>query len=189
MDDQTIDPVVEETDVEEAPEEAPAPTDDINELKARLQRLEEKSITQRERTRVLKQELDKARKAAAPKEPVPKKSSELDDTALDYLDLKGISEAEDLAIIQRHIDRTGETVRQALKDDYVQSKLATNKQKREVQAATPSSTKRSGSPLGDVEAAIAKYEQSKELPENFELRKAVVNALYERSNNNKPAWK
>src|SRR3990167_5258743 len=47
------------------------------------------------------------------------KTDELDESQLNYLELKGYSEDDDINVIQRHVQRTGETVRQALKDDYV----------------------------------------------------------------------
>lgn len=52
---------------EEVEEETPAPTEDPAELKARIQRLEEKAIAQRERTRILRQELAKKTRSDAPK--------------------------------------------------------------------------------------------------------------------------
>lgn len=182
---------VETTEVEETEEETstPEPTDDINELKARLQRLEEKSITQRERTRLLKQELEKARKAAAPKEPEAKKTGELDETALDYLDLKGISDDDEIAIVQKVMERTGQTVRQALKDEYVQSKLEAIRKEKEVKNATPSGTKRSSaSQQNDLALAVSKFKQSGQLPDDFKLRTEVVNFIAEESNGNKPRW-
>lgn len=115
-------------------------------------------------------------------------TGELDETQLDYLDLKGISETEDLKIIERHVQRTGETVRQALKDEYVKSKLDANKVQRDVKNATPGSTKRGGNQVNDVASALAKFEQTGELPTDFELRSKVVNAKVDKSNTNKPGW-
>jgi hypothetical protein len=118
------------------------------------------------------------------------KTGELDETQLDYLDLKGISETEDIDIIQAVMKRTGQTVRQALKDEYVQTKLKANSEKRAVAAAMPSGTKRSGAGAGmGLEAAIAKYEQTGEYPSDFELRTQVVNAMVERSTTSNPPWR
>ena len=120
---------------------------------------------------------------------VEKKSNELDETHLAYLELKGISEDDDIKVIERHINRTGESVREALKDDYIISKLAANKEKREVKDATPSSTKRSGSgQSNDVASALAKFEQTGELPQDFKLASAVTNAVIDKANKNKPSW-
>lgn len=119
-----------------------------------------------------------------------KKSGELDDTALDYLDLKGITEDEDIQIVETVVKRTGMTVRQALKDDYVIKKLEFNKAAREVKDATPSATKRSsGGQSNDLQSAIARYEATGEYPKDFELRDKVVDALMKRSSNNAPTWR
>lgn len=123
---------------------------------------------------------------------VKQKTGELDETQLDYLDLKGISESEDIKVLEGIMQKTGMTVRQALKDDYVIKKLEYNKAQREVKEATPSSTRRSSGGGGnDLSLAIAKYEQSgyKELPSDFALRSAVVNAIADRMNPNKPTWR
>lgn len=119
------------------------------------------------------------------------KTGELDDTQLDYLDLKGISEAEDIKIVEDIVKKTGMTVRQALKDDYVLKKLGDNKANREVKDATPGVSKRGGGNQGtDLAIALAKYESSgyKELPKDFALRSAVINATANKQNPNKPSW-
>ena len=116
-------------------------------------------------------------------------TGELDETTLDYLDLKGITETEDIKEIEKVIAKTGMTARQALKDEYVISKLKSNKETREAKAAVPSNTKRSGSSASDnLELAIAKYERTGELPKDFALRSAVINAKVEQENTNKPFW-
>ena len=118
------------------------------------------------------------------------KTGELDDNALDYLDLKGVTESEDIKIIEDIVKKTGMTVRQALKDDYVVAKLETNKKAREVANATPSATKRgSGSSAQDVDSAITKFELTGELPADYELRSAVVNKMEEKTNKSLPSWK
>ena len=116
------------------------------------------------------------------------KTGELSETQLDYLELKGISEDTDLQIIERHVQRTGETVREALKDDYVIAKLEANKEKRDVKDATPSSTKRTGAgQTSDVAQALAKFEQTGVLPDDFELATKVTNKIADRGTN-KPSW-
>lgn len=115
-------------------------------------------------------------------------TGELDETQLDYLDVKGYTEPEDLKIIERHVQRTGETVRQALKDEYVVSKLNANKSQRDVKNATPASTKRGGNQTNDLASALAKFEQTGELPTDFALKSAVINAKVDKSNTNKPNW-
>lgn len=118
------------------------------------------------------------------------KAGELDETQLDYLDLKGVTDSDEIEVIQKVIAKTGMTVRQALKDDYVVNRLEAIRAEKAVSRATPSSTKRGGSSQGtDVAAALAKYEQTGELPADFELRSAVVNRLEAKTNVTVPAWR
>ncbi len=185
MEDQTNEPEITE-EVEEV-EETPEPTDDITELKSRLQRLEEKSITQRERTRILKQELEKARKAATPKE--EKKTGEFDNADYALLSAKGYENDEELEFIRQRMVKWDMPLRQVLNDPEMKEKLSNMRIEREVKSATPSATNRT-SPgiLGTVEYSITKYDRTGELPDNFELRSAVINAKVERESTNKPPW-
>lgn len=171
--------------------------EDTTDWKAEAQKLRDKAIAQRATTKSLKDQLKEAKAAVesvkAPKQTQdPSKADGLDETALDYLDVKGISEDEDIKVIESIVKKTGMTVRQALKDDFVQAKLTANKAQRDVKAATPSSTKHAGAGQGnELQAAIAKYEQSgyKDLPKDFALRSQVVNAIADKLNPNKPAWR
>lgn len=180
----------EEVEVEETLDlpEVEEGQEDTTDWKAEAQKLREKAIAQRERTKMLKQQLADAKKAAESRVDSQPKTGELDETQMDYLDLKGISEDEDIKVIEAVMKRTGDSLRQVLKDDYVISKLASNKAKREVQDATPSNTKRGGGQAGTLESAIAKFESTGKLPEDYEMATKVVNALADRSNSNKPAW-
>ncbi len=171
--------------------------EDTTDWKGEAQKLRDKAIAQRATTKALKEQLKEAKTAVeaakAPKQTQdPSKADGLDDNALDFLDVKGITEDEDIKVIEDIVKKTGMTARQALKDDYVQAKLTANKAKRDVKEATPSSTKRSGgNQTSDLATAIAKYEASgyKELPKDFALRSAVVNAIADKQNPNKPAWR
>lgn len=180
--DQLIDDVLEDDDdtVEDVPEDAPDDTD----WKALA--LKTQGIAKR-----LKTKLDKAGK---PKEEPKAKAEDkpktdgLDETQLDYLDLKGVTEDEDIKVIEGIVARTGMTVRQALKDEYVVKKLEFLKEKRDVKDATPSSTRRTGQTGGTLEQAIAKFERDGTLPDDFKLRSEVVNAVVDKKNGNKPNW-
>lgn len=120
----------------------------------------------------------------------PSRTGDLDETALDYLDLKGVSEPEDIELIESVVKKTGQTVRQALKDDYVISKLASLKQAREIKIATPGSSRRAGqASTGDVDYWLAENERTGKLPEDFELRKKVVEAKERRFGDNAPPWR
>lgn len=171
--------------------------EDSTDWKAEAKKLQDKAIAQRERTKTLKQQLkDKETAIAAlagTKKPESSTTGELDEAQLDYLDVKGISDADDIKVIEDIVKKTGMTVRQALKDDYVSAKLEANKAAREVKDATPSATKRSSSGGGnDLETAIAKYTQANyspdALPTDFKLRAAVVNAVANATKTNKPSW-
>lgn len=189
-----------EVEVEESldlPEVTEGETD-TTDWKAEAQKLREKAISQREKTKVLKDKLKDAEakvvSAVAPKQTqTASKADGLDETALDYLDVKGVTERDDVKVVEDIVKKTGMTVREALKDEYVQAKLTANKAARDVKDATPSSTKRAGGNQGtDLSAAIARYEQSgydvKTLPDDFKLRSAIVNAIATKQITNKPGW-
>lgn len=166
---------------------------DTTDYKAEALKLRDKAIAQRERTKALKKELSDTKKAieiaaGLKKEPTPVKTDGLDETQLDYLDLKGVNESEDIKVIEDIVKKTGQTVRQALKDEYVISKLASNKAKRDVLGATPSSTKRAGGQVGDVASAAAKFKESGVLPADRELADAVVDSIAKEGNDRLPPW-
>lgn len=121
----------------------------------------------------------------------PKETTDiLDETQLDYLDLKGVTEDEDIKVIEDIVKKTGQTVRQALKDDYVLAKLDANKAKRDVKAATPNSTKRaSAGSQNDFDIALAKFEQAQELPKDHELATKVMDTILARTDNSLPPWR
>lgn len=153
-----------------------------------------RGIAQRLRTKLTKateKKVDKPEKVESKVEPVKEvsKTGELDETQLDYLDLKGITDQDEIDLIQKVMKNTGQTVRQALKDEYVQAKLDEIRKTKAVKDATPSGTKRSGSQSSDLAAAIAKYDSTNVLPDDFALRTAVINAKIAKDNPNKPSWR
>lgn len=177
-----IDDALEDDTLEDIPEDAPDDTD--------WEAIAKKNAG------IAKRALTKLAKANKPKEepkvekkPEPKAQTEgLDETQLDYLDLKGITDDEDIKVIEGVVKKTGMTVRQALKDEYVIKKLESQKEQREVKDAIPSSTKRTGQSGGTLEQAIAKFERDGTLPDDFKLRSEVVNAVVDKKNGNKPSW-
>ena len=191
--DETVQDTVEEENLD-LPEETEEGEEDTTDWKSEAQKLREKAIAQRERTKLLKKERDELKKAVeltrgSDKKPNNSNQDGLDENALDFLDLKGYTEDEDIELIENVISKTGQTVRQVLKDDYVKSKLEANKQARDAKNATPSSTKRSGSQANTLEMDMAKFEQTGEYPEDFERRSAVVNKLEERDSVSIPAYR
>lgn len=181
---QTVDEILEDIDgdedvVEETEKPAEQPKEAPEARKARLER-ELKRLNK-------KLGVEEPKQTAKKPEPA-QKADGLDETQLDYLDLKGISDEDEIDIIERHVERTGETVRQALKDDYIIAKLEKLREGKAVKDATPSSTKRGGNQTSDLAAAIARFDATGELPENFALRSEVVNSIAERGTATKPSW-
>lgn len=178
---ETIDAALEEDTLEEIAEDASDETD----WKALA--LKNQGIAKRLQTKLSKAEKPKEEPKAKKTEPQAQPEG-LDETQLDYLDLKGITEDEDVKVIEKIVLKTGMTIRQALKDDYVIEKLKTLKEQRDVKSATPSSTKRTGQTGGNLEQAIARYERDNVLPDDFKLASEVVNALVEKTGNTRPSW-
>jgi len=158
----------EETEIELEPEEETPEADLTPETDWEAEAKKARGIAQRLRTKLTKAEEKKVVvEATKPVKEVPK-TGELDETQLDYLDLKGVTDADEIDIIQKVIAKTGQTVRQALKDEYVVSKLDALRKDKEVKGATPSSTKRGGNNATDDENYwFQKYEQDGKLPENM----------------------
>lgn len=189
-------PVIEDEALD-LPAEPAEGEEDLTDWKEVAKKQNEKAIAQRERTKALKKTLKEKDEAiaalAGTKKPESSKTDGLDETALDFLDVKGFTEPEDIKIIEDIVKKTGMTVRQALKDDYVVKKLEANKTTRDNQAATPTASKRSSQSQGtDLESAIAKYEASgrngSSLPTDFALRSKVIDAIAKKDNPNKPSW-
>lgn len=146
-----------------------------DELAARLKRAE---------TKLDKQKVEKKADAIVEKRA---QTGELDEAVRDFFDLKGYSDDE-MDVFHNIMKRTGMSHREVLKDDYALSKVTAMRKESEVKDATPSGTRRAGSSGNNLDAAIAKYEQTGELPKDFALRTQVVNKMVDRSSTNKPAW-
>ena len=133
----------------------------------------------------LKREIKTLKKSAESHE---SSTGELAESQLEYLELKGISDEDEISVISKFVAKTGQTVRQALKDDYVQTKLNAIKADKSVKNATPGATKRGGNPTTNVAAAIARFEQTGELPDDFATRTEVINAVTAKGGSSKPPW-
>lgn len=182
--------VVTEDVIEEIPEETTDAEVTTTEEKPAAEKPKE---TPEQKVARLDRQLARARKEAgiADDKPAPKaKADGLDETALDYLDLKGVSESEDVAVIEAIMKKTGMTAREALKDEYVTAKLKANKEAREVKDATPSSTKRgSGVSADAVSRAVAQFEKTGVMPDDFDLASKVTDAIVAKSGgSNAPSW-
>ena len=184
--------VVEEVE-EDVVEETPPETEDPAELKARIKTLEEKAIAQRERTKILKQEMAKfktqSEKLSEKKpEKVETKSGELDEAQMDFFELKGFSDPDEVEVFANIMKKTGMSHREVLKDEYAVGKVAKIREQKAVQNAMPGSTKRSSGGTLGLDAAIAKFESTGELPSDFALRSAVINAKVEKESVTTPPW-
>ncbi len=176
--------VLDQEITEEVAEEITEDSDDPQVLKARIKKLEEKAIAQRERTKLIKQQKTKLEQAQL------KKADELDNADLAYLAAKGYEDDEEIAFIHKRMTKWDMSLRDVLKDEDVQDKLRSMKIEREVKMATPSATKRgSAGDIDNLAYHVSKYERTGELPKDFELQSAVVNAYVEKASNNKPAWR
>lgn len=183
--DTEIDPIIDEEAVEETPEPVeeskpepkPAPkqepvADPLESRKARLER-----------------ELARVNRALGADEPAPsKKTDETGEIEALLLEVKNVTHEDDVALFEKWKADTGRSARQILSSEIFLKELEAQRQVRAVKDATPSGTKRAGGSTDDVAAAIARFDATQELPEDFQLRSAVVNALTERSSGNKPAW-
>ncbi len=116
-------------------------------------------------------------------------TSGLDETQLELLDFKGISEADDIKVIESVMKRTGQKLREVLKDDYVMGKLETNKKAREVANATPSGKKGTGSGSSDsVDYWVQKNAATGEWPKDYSLKQKVLAAKERAAGTNVPSW-
>lgn len=181
---QALDDITEEA-IEATEEEVESPKQETPAPKPKETPEAKKARLLRELDRVTRQ-LGESEEAPAPSKP---HTGKLDDTQLDYLDLKGITDQDEIDVIEKVMAKTGQTVRQTLQDDYVKSKLDAIRAEKAVADATPGASRRSGggSP-NELASALARYEATQELPADFELRTKVVNAFVAKGNTNKPSW-
>jgi hypothetical protein len=184
--------VDEETeDPEEDTDETEAGDDDTDEPKAKAKETPEqkKARLTRELNRLLKKNPDlvEERKVEKKKADTAKPDG-LDEAQLDFLDLKGVSDQDEINLIEQVVAKTGMTVREALKDEYVVSKLEKLRADKEVKGATPSGTKRGAAKGDSLDALVSKFEKTGELPDDFELTTKIINAAISKKTSNKPAW-
>lgn len=118
----------------------------------------------------------------------PKSTGKLDETQLDYLDLKGISEAEDIQVLEMVMKNTGKSLRDALKDPYVIATLDDNRGQRNVRGAIPGASKRSGVESNSVDLYVNKFQSTGQLPKDFATASKVVDAITAQSSDRSPRW-
>ncbi len=135
----------------------------------------------------------KAEEAIATKEELKATTGELEAAQLDFFDLKGYTDPDEVAILQNIMKRTGMSHREVIKDDYALTKIKGIREAKEVKDATPSSTKRSGSgSTNTVEYWTAKIDSGaaklSDIPD-FETRAAVIEKKEKAGGNDRlPPW-
>ncbi len=160
----------------ETPEAAPAEEKPTESPEAKLARL-------KRQTAQLEKKL-----GVAESKPESKPSGKLDETQLDYLDLKGISEAEDLTVIETVMKNTGKSLRDALKDPYVVATLDDNRGARTVRGAIPGASKRPGVESNSVDLHVNRFNSTGQLPKDFDTASKVVDAITARNSDRSPRW-
>ncbi len=190
-----VEPNEEVLDVEEAlelPAEPAEGEEDTTDWKGEAQKLRDKAIAQRERTKTIKKERDDAKKAletfAKVKTPETQpKTGELSEAQQDFFELKGYDD-DQVEVFRKIMEKTGMSHREVIKDDYAISKVKAIQAKKEVEGATPSSTKRAGGQVGDVASAAAKFKETGVLPDDKALADAVVDSIAKAGNDRLPPW-
>lgn len=137
---------------------------------------------------------NKLTKATETKKPEPatiprQNTGALDETQLEFFDLKGFSDPDEIEIFSKVMQKTGMSAREAVRDEWALGKVTALRQSREVKAATPSATNRSGNATNTFEAALDKYRRTNELPTDFELASKVINARLKEESVNTPPWR
>ena len=116
------------------------------------------------------------------------KTGELDGAILDFFELKGYEDPDQVDVFTGIMKRTGMSHREVIKDEYALAKVKVIAEKKAVQNATPSNTKRAGGHVGDVASAVAKFKETGILPEDRQLADAVVDSIAKANNDRLPHW-
>lgn len=124
---ETIEPAESTVDVEEEADEAEPtpsePTNDIESLKSRLQKLEEKAIQSRERNRLLRQELAKLRNQSAPKQEAEKKSDDFGLLEKSFLRSAGITAEDEVELARTTAKKWDMPIDKLVDDEDFKTKL------------------------------------------------------------------
>lgn len=100
----------------------------------------------------------------------------------------GIKGSAELALVREYL-KNGKTIDDLVDSRHFKNDLQDLRDAADSKAATPTSTKRSGaSNANDLDLALAKYEETQELPKEFELRAKVLEALDRKHSDNTPPW-
>lgn len=175
MDNEQNEVVSEEILLEEAPEETPEAPKKEYTAQEKLARVERMRL--------------KYMKELGIEDKPSKTTGELDNADYALLAAKGIEYDDEIKLIHEKMKKWDMSLRDVLKDEDMQAKLKGMRIEREVKSAMPSSSKRSGgAAIDNLDYWKAKYEQTGELPDDFNLRVAVVDSKYQQMNQSKPGW-
>jgi hypothetical protein len=121
----------------------------------------------------------KTSKGEAKTEPKKSNTDDFDYGQLSYLEIKGVKSDPEIEFVKKMMDRTGDSLKEVLNDDYVKNRLRSIREEASVKAATPSSTRRA-QPSG--KSSVDYWLAKGELPPNDQpqLRRDVLNARLER---------
>ena len=108
----------------------------------------------------------------------PDKPSDLDYGQLALLRTEGIKGSGELALFKEIMAETGKGVLDVMDSNYFKSRLAEFREAQESINAIPKGKGRSGQTgVTDVDLAVAKYQETGKLPDDFATRNAVVNKI------------
>ena len=155
--------------------------EDTTDWKAEAQKLKDKAIRQRERTKALKDELNTLKVSAKPEAKPENKAESGDLSSGDkaLLVAYGVKGKDEIALAQSFMKRTGDDIDTVIGDDIFQARLSKLREAKTSAEAVPSGTKRSVvSPKDSVEYHLDKYENGtmelKDMP--FSMRSKVLDA-------------
>ena len=124
-----------------------------------------------------------AKKLGLKKPEVKNNSSEPSDIDLDYgkkayLKSYGIQGSDELALVKAEMKRSGMELDEIVSNEYFTGKLQNLRDVRESSNAIPKGKNRSGqSGITDTDLAVAKFNETGELPSDFKLRNKVIDAI------------
>jgi len=168
-------------DVEETldlPEVADETIEDTTDWKAEAQKLQQKAIRQREKTKELKAKLAEKETVVDKAVKTPDKPTDFDYGQKAFLKSYGIDGADERELVKTFMSRTGDDLDTVINDDILQAKLKSLRDAKVAKEAVPSSTGRSASAQGNkLDYWLAKYQTSGNLAEvPKELQRDVLNA-------------
>ena len=116
-------------------------------------------------------------------------TGELSEAQQDFFELKGYSEPEQVEVFAQIMRRTGMSHREVIKDEYALAKVKDIQERKKNLAATPSSQRAGQAGNDRLDLAIGEYERTQKLPDNFDLRVKVIDAVASKHSASTPPWR